>query len=94
MNAIRISYLSISLAENEDGTTRSLVEQVLVALTEKGNKSLDEIAGHFSFEWSMGETILNHFLTTGKMLPLQDALAVASKKMNESWYKAFKWGAK
>jgi hypothetical protein len=35
---------------------------------------------NFSFEMRMGEAMLNHYLTTGKRLPLQDAVAIASKQ--------------
>jgi len=80
MNALRVSCLSITLTDNGDGTTRSQVEQLLIGLTEQGNQSLDGIAGNFSFEWSMGEAMLNHYLTTGKMLQLQDAMSIAAKQ--------------
>lgn len=63
-----------------DGTTRAVNEQLLVGLTEKGNQSLDSMADGFSFEMRMGEAMLNHYLTTGKRLPLQDAVAIASKQ--------------
>ena len=81
-NGLRISCSSITLTDNGDGTSRSVVEQLLVGLTEKGNQSLDGIAEKFSSDWCAGgirEATLNHFLTTEKMLPLQDAAAVASK---------------
>jgi hypothetical protein len=80
MNALRISLLSCTLTDNGDGTTRSVVEQFLVGLTEQGNESLKAIAEHFSFEWHMGEAMLNHYLTTGKMLISQDAISAATKQ--------------
>jgi hypothetical protein len=80
MNVLRTSCLSITLTDNGDGTTSSLVERLLVGLTEQGNQSLDGIAENFSFEWRMGEVMLNHYLTTGKMLPLQDAISIASMR--------------
>lgn len=81
MNALRILCLSYKLTDNWDGTTRAVVEQLLVGLTEQGNQSLEGIAENFSFEFSMGEAMLNHYLTTDKMLPLQDAVAVTSQQI-------------
>lgn len=75
VNALRIACLSITLTDGKDGTTHSLVEQLLVGLTEEGNRSMDVITESFSLEWAVGEVLLNHYLTTGKSLPLQDALA-------------------
>jgi len=80
MNALRISFLSYTCADNGYGTTRSLVEQILVGLTEQGNRSLDTIVENFPFEFSMGGATLNHYLTTGKTLPLQDAISMVSKQ--------------
>jgi hypothetical protein len=71
--------LSFSEGDNGDGTTRAVNEQLLVGLTEQGNQALDSMAEGFSFEMRMGEAMLNHYLTTGKRLPLQDAVAIASK---------------
>ncbi len=80
VNALRTICLSITLADNGDGTTRAVNEQLLVGLNDEGNRSLDKMAGSFSFEMRMGEAMLNHYLTTGNMLPLQDALAAVSKR--------------
>jgi len=38
VNSVRTMCLSITLTENEDGTTRAINEQLLVGLTEQGNK--------------------------------------------------------
>jgi hypothetical protein len=81
VNALRTMCLSITLTDNGEGTTRAVNEQLLVGLSEEGNQLLDKIAEGFSFEMRMGEAMLNHYLTTGKMLPLQDAVAIASKKI-------------
>jgi len=81
MNSSRILFLSYALTDNGDGTTRAVIEQFLVGLTEQGNRSLDDIAENFPFEFTMGEAMLNHYLTTGKMLPLNDAMEIASKKI-------------
>ncbi len=80
VNALRTMCLSIKLTDNGDGTTRAVNEQLLVGLTEQGNQSLDKMADSFSFEMCMGEAMLNHYLTTGKRLPFQDAVAIASKQ--------------
>jgi len=80
VNALRTMCLSITLADNGDGTTRAVNEQLLVGLTEQGNQTLDAMSDGFVFEMRMGEAMLNHYLTTGKQLPLQDAIAISSKQ--------------
>ncbi len=80
VNSLRTMCLSITLVDNGDGTTRAVNEQLLVGLTEQGNHSLDNMADSFSFEMRMGEAMLNHYLTTGNRLPLQNAVAIASKQ--------------
>lgn len=80
VNALRAMCLSITLTGNGDGTTNAVNEQLLVGLTEQGNQSLDSMADSFSFEMRMGEAMLNHYLTTGKLLPLQEAVTCASKQ--------------
>ncbi len=78
-NSLRIICLSITLADNGDGTTRAENGQFLVGLNDQGNQTLDNIAHGFAFEMRMGEAMLNHYLTTGRRMPLQDAIAIASK---------------
>jgi hypothetical protein len=80
VNALRTMCLSITLTDNGNGTTRAVNEQLLVGLTEQGNQLLVGMGEGFSFEMRMGEAMLNHYLTTGKKLPLQDAVAIASKQ--------------
>lgn len=80
VNALRAMCFSIRLSDNEDGTTSAVNEQLLVGLTEQGNQALDSVADRFSFEMRMGEAMLNHYLTTGKLLPLQEAVALASRQ--------------
>ncbi|MGE5172675.1 MAG: hypothetical protein ACM3MD_02485 [Betaproteobacteria bacterium] len=80
VNALRTTCLSIALTDNGDGTTSAVNEQLLVGLTEQGNQLLDKMSEGFSFEMRMGEAMLNHYLTTGKRLPFQDAIAIASKQ--------------
>jgi hypothetical protein len=80
VNALRTMCLSITLTDNGDGTTCAVNEQLLIGLTEEGNRALDKMAESFSFEMRMGEAMLNHYLTTGKRLPLADAVAMASKQ--------------
>lgn len=79
VNALRTMCLSITLTDNGNDTTSVINEQFLVGLNEEGNQSLDNMADGFSFEMRMGEAMLNHYLTTGKILPLQEAVAIASK---------------
>ncbi|MCX6155347.1 MAG: hypothetical protein NT007_14430 [Candidatus Kapabacteria bacterium] len=80
MNSIRVSCISFTLVENGDGTTHSLVDQLLIGLTEQGNRSLGAIAESFPFEFAMGEAMLNHYLITGNILPIKAAIEIASKK--------------
>ncbi|CAE6761264.1 hypothetical protein [Nitrospira defluvii] len=77
VNPLRVISLSIALIDNGDGTTTANNEQVLTALTPDGNRILDGITDTFVFEMRMGEAMLNHYLTTGKRLPLKDAVARA-----------------
>jgi len=80
VNALRTRCLAIALTDNGNGTTSAENEQLLVGLTEEGNRLLDSMADSFSFEMRMGEAMLNHYLTTCERLPLQDAAAIASKQ--------------
>ncbi|MBI5057769.1 MAG: hypothetical protein HZB61_14245 [Nitrospirae bacterium] len=80
VNVLRTMSISIALTDNGDGTTRAVNELLLVGLTEQGNQALNELSKNFSFEFSMGEVMLNHYLTTGNMLPLQESVAIASKQ--------------
>jgi hypothetical protein len=79
-NALRTMWLSITLADNGDDTTSAVNEQLLVGLNEQGNQALDKMSDGFFFEMRMGEAMLNHYLITGQRLPLQDAIALASKQ--------------
>ncbi len=80
VNALRVKCLFITLTDNGDGTTRAENEQLLVGLTEEGNRLLDNMADSFAFEMRLGEAMLNHYLTTGNRLPMKDAVAIASKQ--------------
>jgi hypothetical protein len=80
VNALRTMCLSITLTDNGDGTTNAVNDQLLVGLTEEGNNLLEGMADGFSFEMRIGEAMLNHYLTTGKQLPMQQAIAQASQQ--------------
>ena len=80
VNALRITCLSITLTDNGSGATRAENEQFLVGLTDEGNRLLDNMADSFAVEMRLGEAMLNHYLTTGNRLPMQDAVAIASKQ--------------
>ena len=70
----RVMSYSIVL-ESADGTTTAHNTQVLTALNEEGNRILgDEADDVFAFEMRVGEMLLNHFLTTGKKLPIAEAI--------------------
>jgi hypothetical protein len=79
VNALRVMCLAVALTDNGDGTTTAVNDQLLVALTEQGNQSLESMARSFAFEMRLGEALLNHYLTTGTKLPWQEAVAVASQ---------------
>ncbi len=78
VNGLRVMTLGITLTDNGDGTTQASNEQLLIGLNEEGNQLLQNMACSFSLEMRMGEAMLNHYLTTGKRLPLQEAVAAAS----------------
>jgi hypothetical protein len=78
VNALRTMCLSITLTDNGNGTTSAVNDQLLVGLNEEGNKSLDAMSDSFLFEMRIGEAMLNNYLTTGKQLPLQEAINIAS----------------
>lgn len=80
VNAHRAMTLAISLTDNGDGATRAVNEILLVGLTEQGNQSLEAMQQGFAFEMRLGEAMLNHYLATGRMLPMQDAAAAASQQ--------------
>lgn len=79
VNPNRTMCLAITLTDNGDGTTRATNDQLLVGLTAEGNQSLEEMATGFSFEMRMGEAMLNHYLTTGTLLPMKQAAEIASR---------------
>lgn len=79
VNQNRTMCLSITLIDNRDGTTDAKNDQLLVGLTEEGNRSLEEMAKGFSFEMRMGEAMLNHYLTTETLLPMKLAVEMASR---------------
>ncbi len=78
VNAHRAMCYAVALTDNGDGTTSADNEQLVVGLTEHGNEALGRMADRFSFEMRMGEAMLNHYLATGKPLPFQEAVALAS----------------
>lgn len=76
----RVMSYAITLEPNADGTTTARNIQVLTALTEVGNRLLDGQGDEaFAFEMRMGEAMLNHYLTTGKRLPIAEAVEQAKK---------------
>lgn len=53
----------------------------IVGLTPKGNEALPQMAAALSFDIRMEEALRKRFLITGTMLPLKEAIAIASKAM-------------
>jgi len=80
VNAQRVMCLSVLLTDNGDGTTQAVNEQLLVGLSEAGNQALDALAERFAFEMRVGEAMLNHYLSTGRRLSLEAAVAAASTR--------------
>lgn len=79
----RVMSYSIVLETATDGTTTAHNTQVMTALNEEGNRILgDESDDAFAFEMKVGEMLLNHFLTTGKKLPIAEAIEAV--KLSES----------
>jgi hypothetical protein len=71
----RVMSYSIVLEAAADGTTTAHNTQVVTALNEEGNRMLGaEADDAFAFEMRVGEMLLNHFLTTGKKLPIAEAI--------------------
>jgi hypothetical protein len=71
----RVMSYSIVLEAAADGTTTAHNTQVVTALNEEGNRMLgSETDDAFAFEMKVGEMLLNHFLTTGKKLPIAEAV--------------------
>jgi hypothetical protein len=80
VNGQRVMSYAIILKTNDDGTTTAHNTQVLTALNADGNQLLNTSSdASFVFEMKMGEAMLNHYLTTGKMMPLAEAVAAAQK---------------
>ena len=78
VNALRVICYSICLEDNLDGTTTATNEQILTALNEEGTRLLNGLTyDGFQFEMRIGEAMLNHYLTTGKRLPLKEAVVRA-----------------
>lgn len=80
VNGQRAMSFSIILTANNDRTTTAHNTQVLTALNAEGNQMLNPASdASFVLEMKMGEAMLNHYLTTGKRMPLADAVAAARK---------------
>jgi hypothetical protein len=79
VNTHVVMTLAISLVDNADGTVQAVSDLVLVGLTEQGNQAVDGLASAFAFEMRMGEAMLNHYLATGRRLPLDKAVEIASR---------------
>ena len=74
----RVMSYSIVLEAGADGTTTAHNTQVVTALNEEGNRILDSGTDDaFAFEMKVGEKLLNHFLATGKKLPIAEAPTTA-----------------
>lgn len=81
VNAARVMCYSIALEDNGDGTTSVNNEQTLIGLNAGGNEFIRDQRNSdgFAVEMRMGEAMLNHYVSTGERLPLQEAVALASR---------------
>jgi hypothetical protein len=73
VNDIRVMRYNITLKDNGDGTSSSEWEQVITGLNEEGNRFVDALSQErYAEEKKKLETMLNHYLQTGKAFPLTD----------------------
>jgi len=81
VNAVRVMCYFLALTDNGDGTTTIANEQTMFGLNAEGNEFIknQRNSDSFAFEMRMGEAMLNHYVTTGKQLPLKEAAAAASR---------------
>ncbi len=71
VNNLRVIRYNITLKDNADGTSSSEWEQVITGLNEEGNRFVDGLSQQrYSEEKKKLETMLNHYLQTGKPFPL------------------------
>ena len=64
-----VARYSITLTDNGDGTTTAVWKQIITALNESGNQTLEHLTETvYAQKIRILETMLNHFLTTGEML--------------------------
>jgi len=72
-SSMRIIRFNITLSPNSDGTTTSMWDQIITTLNEEGNQHLDSLGDErFRAEIVRYEKCLNHFLQTGKALPVDN----------------------
>jgi hypothetical protein len=70
----RVGKLSIQLTDNPDGTTSSTVSYTFTALTEAGNRFIDDYTeDRFKEAMIWWEKSMNHFLKTGEKLKRRKA---------------------
>jgi hypothetical protein len=73
VNGIRAIRYTITLRQVGEGRTESEWSQVVTGLSDEGNKFVEGLLdGDFSKRMQMLERMLNHYLTTGKMLKLSE----------------------
>lgn len=69
VNDRKVTRYYITLTDNGDGTTTAVWKQIITALNELGNQTLDHLTEKaYARQKKTLETMLNHFLTTGEML--------------------------
>jgi hypothetical protein len=70
VNDIRVIRYNITLKDNGDGTSSSEWEQVITGLNEEGNRFVIGLSQEgYAEEKKRLETMLNHYLQTGKPFP-------------------------
>ena len=73
VNDLRVIRYNITLKDNADGTSSSEWEQVITGLNEEGNRFVGGLSQEkYAEEKKKLETMLNHYLQTGKAFPLTD----------------------
>ena len=65
----KITRYTITLTDNQNGTTTLVWEQNITSLNEEGNRQIEKLTNEaFNKKIKGLEVLLNHYLATGKML--------------------------
>jgi hypothetical protein len=72
-NDYKVIRYNIALSDNGDGRTHADWRQIVTALSEQGNQYItDSKEEDYIGLIKMLETMINHYVTTGKMIPIEN----------------------